>query len=123
MLSKPRLANAAFPNAKPTKNWKKANSRRLSLQQTRRVSAQDRRAIRLRNIQSSQNVQHLGNAADLVWIIAAGQNMPGPREGNCQLDAIRIEVHRVVVELRLQELAGRAIDVHTAIGEGVKSAV
>ena len=55
----------------------------LQSQQTRRVASQDALLGFFRNVERLNAFQHLGNAADLVRIVAACQDVidPGKRDG------------------------------------------
>ena len=67
-------------------------------------------------------LDHLGDAADLMRIVAAGDDVVDAGEIDGELDRLRIEVDGVVVEL-LEVRAGRPRDVGAALAEGFEAAV
>src|ERR1043166_9230968 len=85
-------------------------------EQPRGVSAQDLSLLLLRDVESPDHLEHPRNAADLVRIVAPGQDLAGAGELDREAERLRIEVHRVVVE-GLQVFAGRLPDVGAALGE------
>src|SRR5260370_6477331 len=94
----------------------------IANQQARGVSAEDCGAVGLRDIQRRDAVEHLAQASDLVWIVAAGQDVIRARNVDRQLQRVAVEIYRVVVEL-LQVFAWRPIDIRTAFLECVESAI
>src|SRR5947209_6862717 len=91
-------------------------------QQPRRVTAEDRGAVRLGDVERSDAVEHFAQASDLMRVVAAGEDMIGSGEVDRQLQRAHIEVHRVVVELA-KIFAGRLVDIGAAFFEGMKSAI
>src|SRR5687767_1223422 len=87
-----------------------------------RVAAGNPFTLRRRHRQPAHRIKHLWNAADLVRVIAAREDVLGTRELDGQLDAVGIEVHGVVIE-RLQVGAGRAADVGAALGKCLVAAI
>src|SRR6185437_1301104 len=66
--------------------------------------------------------KHLGDAADLVRVVAAGEDLACAAEADSKLERAGIEVHGI--EIKLFEIrAGRARDVFAAFGKGFKTAV
>src|SRR5581483_11525120 len=94
----------------------------LQSQQTRGVTSQDALLAFVGNIERLNAFHHLGNAADLMRIIAACQNMidSGKRDG--KLNRVRVEVDGIVIKI-LEISAGSLHDVLAALAEGVKSAI
>src|ERR1700688_1307724 len=95
---------------------------RSAQQQARRVVAEDAGALELGDRQRADRVQHLRDAADLVRVVAAGEEVVGAGESQGQLERAGIEVHRVEVE-PLEDLAGRPSEMDAALAEGVEPAV
>src|SRR5690606_12363282 len=90
-------------------------SRRKS-QQARGVSTQDVPPVVVANVDPPQRVEHLLDAADLVGVVAAGQDVVGAREPDRELDGIGVEVQRVVIEPP-EILGWRLRDVPAALRE------
>ena len=74
------------------------------------------------DIQAPNRLDHQRDAADLMRIVAAGEDPIGAREVEREADRRRIEVHRVVVEVP-QVLGRRPIDVLPAVSEGPVAAI
>src|SRR5262249_30276957 len=92
------------------------SSSRSQLQDSRRVAAENHLLFLCADVNLAERVEHLRDAADLMWVIAAGQNVVRTSELDRKLDRIRIEVDRIEVAA-LEIFARRARDVLTAIGE------
>src|SRR5688572_545665 len=73
-------------------------SRGSDPQEISRVAAGNPFPLCRRYRQTADRIEHLRNAADLVRVIAARQDAVGARELNRQLDAVRVEVHGVVIK-------------------------
>src|SRR5690349_2013574 len=86
-----------------------SSSALIESQQFRRVAAEDGRFVRIGNLQGVNAREHLGDAADLVRVVAAGEDVRGAGELDGQPQRARIEVDRVVVELP-EIRAGRLVN-------------
>src|SRR5215831_13803904 len=69
-----------------------------------------------------QALQHLGDAADLVRVVAAGEDLRRAAEADGQLERAGVEVDGIEVKL-FEIRAGRARDVLAAVGESFIAAV
>src|ERR1019366_3185210 len=70
-----------------------------SPQQPRGVASENRGPVRFGDIQPANAFQHARDAADLVRVVAARQNVLNAGERDPQLKRVPIEVDGVVVEL------------------------
>src|SRR5437660_7742575 len=61
-------------------------------QQLRRIPAQNHLPLFFTHPHGLQALQHFGDAADLVRIVAAGKDLAGAAEADGQLESARIEV-------------------------------
>src|SRR5712692_5772933 len=91
----------------------------LLFQQPRCVVSQDAGAVLLGDLQRADACQHRRQAADLVRIITAGQDVIGAGEGNGQLESAEVEIYCVVVEL-FEIVTRGPRDLRPALGEGVE---
>ena len=73
-------------------------------------------------VQLSDRLEHQRDAADLVRVIAAGEDVVDSREADRELHRIGVEVHGVEVEL-LEILRRRLADVRAALRERAVAAV
>src|SRR5260221_11237824 len=89
----------------------------LKSQQTRGVAAEDLLAVGVGDLHGLQTLHHFGDAADLVWVGAAGEDLAGPGKADSQFERARIEVNRIVEKL-FEIRAGRAREVGAAVGKG-----
>ena len=94
----------------------------LNSEQARSVSTQNHLALFFGHPHGLQAFKHLGDAADLVRVVAAGEDLAGAAEADGQLKRARIEVNGIEVKL-FKIGAGRARDVSAAFGKGFKTAV
>src|SRR5947209_9395886 len=94
----------------------------LNSQQARGVAAEDELAVGVGEVHGLQALQHLGDAADLVWVVAAGEDLADAGEADGQLKRARIEVDGIEEEL-FEVRAGRARDVGTTFGKSFIAAV
>src|ERR1041385_5572227 len=89
----------------------------LDSQQSLRVAAQNHLAALLWDTHVLQALQHLGDRADLVRIVAAGKNLAGAGKAYGQFQSARIEVHGI--EVKLFEIGTwRPRYVFAAVGKG-----
>src|SRR6185436_10498731 len=105
-------SRARFPEGKP-----------LQAQQPLRVAAQDPRFRIVGDRQRAERFEHQGDAADLVGIVAAGQDVIGTGKFDRELESALVEIHRVVIEMLLQIFGRRPVDVRAALGERAIAAV
>ncbi len=94
----------------------------LYSQQLRGVPSQDHLSFLFGHPHGLQTLQHLGNAADLVRVVATGKDLAGAGEADGQLERAWIEVDGIEVKL-FEVGAGRARDVFAAVGKGFITAV
>src|SRR6266853_5876539 len=94
----------------------------LDSQQPPGVAAEDELAIGVGYPHRLQTLQHFGDTADLVWIVAAGEDLAGAGEADGQLERARIEVNRIVEKL-FEIRAWRARDVGATVSKGLIAAV
>src|SRR6266853_1762584 len=94
----------------------------LNSEQTRGAAAEDLLAVGVGDLHGLQALQHFRNAADLVWIVAAGEDLAGAGEADGQLERARIEVNRIVEKL-FEIRAWRARDVGATVSKGLIAAV
>src|SRR5882672_1566292 len=99
-----------------------AASGHLEPEQPRCVETVDAGAFFVADRQLRDRVEHRRDAADLMRIVAAGEDVIGAGELDRQLQRALVEVHGVVVELA-QVAARLAIDVGAAILERVEAAI
>src|SRR5438270_12953418 len=71
----------------------------LNSEQARGVAAEDELAVGVGDPHGLQALQHLGDAADLVRVVAAGEDLAGAGEADGQLKRARIEVDGIEEEL------------------------
>src|SRR5436853_1975063 len=84
----------------------------IESQQLRRVAAEDGRFVRIRHLQCVNAREHFLQAADLVRVVAAGEDVIGAGELDGQPQCPWIEVDGVVVEL-LEICARRMVNILT----------
>src|SRR5579863_2817692 len=86
------------------------------------VGAEDGGAVGVGDGERADRLKHRWDAADLMRVVAAGEDVAGARELDGELERVRVEVHRVVIKL-LQVIAGRAVDIRATFAKGVEAAV
>src|SRR5258706_8822413 len=94
----------------------------LQTKQPRGVLPANALALLLTNRQPGDRLEHRRDAADLMWIVASGEDVIGAGEVDRELQRALVEVDRVVVEL-LQVAARRALDLRAAVLERMETAV
>src|SRR5262249_23035939 len=102
--------------------WPQARALDGDSKQVRRVQAVYPRALLIRHRQLRDRPQHRWDAAELVRIVAAGQNAIGAGELDRERQRALVEVDGVVIELA-QVGAWLALDVRAAVLERVEAAV
>ncbi len=79
---------------------------RLQAEQPAGIAAQDLFLLPGRDFQLVDGAEHFSEAADLVGIVAAGQNMPGACKIDTELQGQRIEIDGIEIKI-FQVGAGR----------------
>src|SRR5262249_17840489 len=95
---------------------------RVQAQQCRGIRASDPCALELGDGQLGGRVEHRRDAADLVGVIAASQDMVGAREADRELERTLIEIDGIVIKIP-QVRARWPLNVRPTFAERVEAAV
>src|SRR6185312_9803983 len=91
-------------------------------QQLLGVAAENKVAVGIGDAHRFQTLQHLGNAADLVWIVASRKNLAGAGEAHGQLKRTRIEVDGIKIKF-FQIRTWNARNIFAAVGKRFIAAI